>query len=80
MREESYVVRIYRRPRGEGGAVVGVVEAVRTGWQKPFQSFQELTEILAGAEARSAPRGLPEVAAHGQRRSGKGEKANDNQP
>lgn len=43
MQEESYVVRIYRRD----SAVVGVVEAVRTGWQKPFQSLQELADILA---------------------------------
>ena len=31
MHEESYVVRIYRRDI----AVVGVVEAVLTGWRKP---------------------------------------------
>ena len=48
MQEESYVVRIYRRD----SAVVGVVEAVRTGWQKPFQSLQELTEILEEPEGR----------------------------
>ena len=59
MREESYVVRIYRRPGEEGSAMVGVVETVRTGWQKPFQSLQELTDILAGTAARSAARGLP---------------------
>jgi hypothetical protein len=58
VREESYVVRIYRRPRGEGSAVEGVVEAVRTGWQKPFQSLQELTDILQSADVRSAPPGL----------------------
>ena len=43
MQEESYVVRIYRRD----SAVVGVVEAVTTGWQKPFQSLHELADILA---------------------------------
>jgi hypothetical protein len=58
VRAESYVVRIYRRAQGDGSAVVGVVEAVRTGWQKPFQSLQELTDILASSGARPAPRGL----------------------
>lgn len=59
MGAESYVVRIYRRARGDASAVVGVVEAVRTGWQKPFRSFQELSEILARGGARTAaPRGL----------------------
>ena len=58
MREESYVVRIYRRPRGEGSAVVGVVEAVRTGWQKPFRTLQELTDILAKSGGHSASRAL----------------------
>ncbi len=42
MQEESYVVRIYRRDSG----VVGVVEAVSTGWQKPFQNLHELADIL----------------------------------
>ena len=51
MQEESYVVRIYRRD----SAVVGVVEAARTGWQKPFQSLQELAEILAEPEGRRKP-------------------------
>jgi hypothetical protein len=54
VQEESYVVRIYRR----GRAVVGVVEAVRTGWQKPFQSVQQLADILAkpGGRRKSASR------------------------
>jgi hypothetical protein len=28
--------------------MVGVVEAARTGWQKPFRSLQEMVDILAG--------------------------------
>jgi hypothetical protein len=51
VQEESYVVRIYRRD----SALVGVVEAVRTGWQKPFQSLQELADILAEPEGRRKP-------------------------
>lgn len=58
MREEIYVVRIYRRRRGERSAMVGVVEAVRTGWQKPFLSLQEMADILAGAGTRSGARHL----------------------
>jgi hypothetical protein len=57
VREESYVVRIYRRRRAGGGVVVGVVEAVLTGWQKPFQSLQELADILARPAGRSRRRG-----------------------
>jgi hypothetical protein len=53
VQEESYVVRIYRRD----SALVGVVEAVRTGWQKPFQSLQELADILAEPEGRRKPAG-----------------------
>jgi hypothetical protein len=48
VREDSYVVRIYRRGRGKRSAMVGVVEAARTGWQKPFRSLQEMVDILAG--------------------------------
>jgi hypothetical protein len=44
---EDYVVRIYRRGQGGKQSVVGVVEAVQTGWQKPFRSLRELKEILA---------------------------------
>jgi len=38
--------------------MVGVVEAVRTGWQKPFLSLQEMADILAGAGTRSGARHL----------------------
>jgi hypothetical protein len=56
VREESYVVRIYRRARGDGSAVVGVVEAASTGWQKPFRNLQQLTDILACGDERPTPR------------------------
>src|SRR5437868_13906174 len=32
---ESYVVRIYRRGSTENQSIVGVIEAVNSGWQKP---------------------------------------------
>lgn len=57
VREESYVVRIYRRARGDGSAVVGVVEAASTGWQKSFRSVQELADILVRGDERSTLRG-----------------------
>jgi hypothetical protein len=44
---ESYVLRIYRRSHAKRQSIVGVVEAVNSGWQKPFQSFEELADILA---------------------------------
>ena len=47
MEAESYVVRIYRRGSAERQSIVGVIEAVNSGWQKPFQSFEELADILA---------------------------------
>lgn len=53
MSAESYVVRIYRREARNRDAVIGVVEAMPTGWQKPFRSLAELTAILA--EARAGP-------------------------
>jgi hypothetical protein len=55
MRAETYVVRIYRRGRPSRRTVVGVLEAARSGWQKPFQSLQELADILA-APSRPARR------------------------
>ena len=55
MRAETYVVRIYRRRRSDRDAVIGVLEAARSGWQKPFQSLQELAAILA-APGRARPR------------------------
>ena len=58
MRAESYVVRIYRRGRANRNAVIGIVEAVRSGRQKPFQNLEELTQILASPGARLKPRKL----------------------
>jgi hypothetical protein len=51
LRTENYVVRIYRRGRGKRAFVIGIVEASRSGWQKPFQSLQELADILARPDA-----------------------------
>jgi hypothetical protein len=53
VRTESYVVRIYRRGRRAGGLLVGVVEAVSGGWQKPFRSVQELASIFATPRVRA---------------------------
>jgi hypothetical protein len=60
VRPESYVLRIYRHDPSNRRSIVGVIEAVETGWQKPFRSFDELADILAawGAHSR-APRSLP---------------------
>ena len=66
MREESYVVRIYRRARGDGSAVVGVVEAAGTGWQKPFRNLQQLTDILACGDERATPRSAGDRKAGGK--------------
>ena len=41
---ESYVVRIYRRERGQG--LVGVVELPVREKQVPFRNFEELQAIL----------------------------------
>ena len=53
MLAESYVLRIYRRGDPAGVSVVGVIEAMPTGWQKPFRSLQELMDILAEPDPRS---------------------------
>jgi hypothetical protein len=58
---ESYVVRIYRRGHAKRQSIIGVVEAVNSGWQKPFQSFEELAEILARPRGRSKPRALRDI-------------------
>jgi hypothetical protein len=55
MSAESYVVRIYRREPASPHAVIGVIEAMPTGWQKPFRTLSELMEILARAPASSPP-------------------------
>ena len=47
MRSENYLVRIYRRDHANRQSLVGLVEAVNTGWQKPFHTLQELADILA---------------------------------
>jgi hypothetical protein len=43
---ESYVIRIYRRGGANRRALVGIVESAHSGWQKPFQSLDELADIL----------------------------------
>jgi hypothetical protein len=58
VRAESYVVRIYRRGHANRRSIIGVIEAVHTGWQKPFQSLQELADILARPGRRSRPRAV----------------------
>jgi hypothetical protein len=63
VRPESYVLRIYRDDPSNRQSIVGVIEAVETGWQKPFRSLDELADILArrGAHSR-ASRSLPPSA------------------
>lgn len=53
MLAESYVLRIYRREELAGVSVVGVIEAMPAGWQKPFRSLQDLIDILAKPDPRS---------------------------
>lgn len=55
MGAESYVVRIYRREPASPHAVIGVIEAMPTGWQKPFRTLSDLMEILAEMPAGSPP-------------------------
>jgi hypothetical protein len=35
--------------------VIGVIEAMPTGWQKPFRTLSELAAILAEAPMTSSP-------------------------
>jgi hypothetical protein len=65
MQPESYVVRVYRRGKGDPNAVVGIVEAPESHRQARFHDLAELARILgsparhlrhAGAATRSAMR------------------------
>lgn len=47
MPNESYVVRIYRRPRDDATQIVGIVEAPGGGRQAAFRDAAELGAILA---------------------------------
>jgi hypothetical protein len=51
MNVENYIVRIYRRSRS--GMLVGIVENAESGWQKPFRSVEELTDIITSPKHRS---------------------------
>jgi hypothetical protein len=61
MLAQTYVVRIYRRNEGAGKEVAGIVEIVRSGSRRRFDSFDELHAILASrlyirSTGRSKPR------------------------
>jgi hypothetical protein len=49
---DTYIVRVYRRSRGDPAQLVGVVEAVRTGRKTPFHNMTELWDVLALASHR----------------------------
>ena len=46
MRQESYVIRIYRREKRYPQEIVGTVEAPESGRQASFRGFTELFAIL----------------------------------
>jgi hypothetical protein len=43
---ETYIVRIYRN---SGMQLVGMLEAVEYGWQRPFRNVTELLAVLEQA-------------------------------
>ncbi len=43
----SYIIRIYRRGRGQPCVLVGIVEEVGEAKQRAFTNFHELWEILS---------------------------------
>jgi hypothetical protein len=47
----TLVVRIYRSPRNRSGCLLGIVEEVGVASERPFNTLEELWEILA-KEAR----------------------------
>ena len=47
---DNYVVRIYRRNRGNPQNLVGIVEIVANQEEKPFANFEELQSILSTVE------------------------------
>jgi hypothetical protein len=51
---ESYVVRVYRRCRGDPAELVGVVEQVRTGRKIAFHNIAELWDTLVCRGPRAA--------------------------
>ncbi len=59
----SYIVRIYRKGRGQPRLLVGVVEEVGTKGKRAFTTFDELGEILnrnkAGRVQRRKALGAP---------------------
>jgi hypothetical protein len=50
VKEETYIVRVFRRGAVDGVELVGVVESPGTGWQRAFRSADEMKDIV------SAPR------------------------
>jgi hypothetical protein len=50
VKEETYIVRVFRRGAGDGVELVGVVETPGTGWQRTFRNADEMKDIV------SAPR------------------------
>ncbi len=43
---DNYIVRVYRRDAKDQNRFVGLVEIVETQEKKPFNTFDELREIL----------------------------------
>jgi hypothetical protein len=58
MREQIYIVRIYRRTKDASGRPVvnGVVESPESGRQEIFHDINELISLLTRPEAFDKPR------------------------
>lgn len=55
-RPEYFIVRVYRRPPGEGPALEGVVEVVATLEQRAFATMEQLWAILSDPPSAQEPR------------------------
>jgi len=55
----TYIVRLYRRPRGGQQKLAGLVEVVAGGRQQSFGSFEELKAILSVPTRSPSRRATP---------------------
>jgi hypothetical protein len=65
----TYIVRLYRRPRGGQERLAGLVEIVPGGRRRSFSSFQELKAILCPPVSPAARRGVAPKSAAGSAQS-----------
>jgi hypothetical protein len=52
----TLVVRIYRSPRNRSGCLLGIVEEVGVASERPFNTLEELWEIVAKKAGRDKQR------------------------